>query len=124
MGAAVAAFGFEGKDWTGLKTVCARQGLRLRRVRQEELGQPVGAFFGACPYQEGAAGEPALPGRMLVMGGLTGPQVDVLLSALKTARVGDSLKAVLTEHNASWNGGALYRALAQERLEMEAKSAP
>ncbi|MCD7749189.1 MAG: DUF3783 domain-containing protein [Oscillospiraceae bacterium] len=125
MRAAVLAYGYNGgKDWTVLKTACARLGLRLRRVRQEELGQPVGAFFGLSAYRAEPEPQDSLPGRMLVMGGLTGPQMDAFLSALKTARAGESLKAILTEHNAAWDGNTLYHALAQEQQEMEAKSAP
>ncbi|MCD7770020.1 MAG: DUF3783 domain-containing protein [Oscillospiraceae bacterium] len=124
MRAMVLAYGFSGKEQTTLKTVCARQGLRLRRVREEELGQPVGAFFGLSAYREVPKASAPLPGRMLVMGGMTSPQVDAFLSALKTARAGESLKAVLTEHNAAWDGNTLYHALARERQEIEGQSAP
>ena len=56
---------------------------------------------------------------MLVLAGLTSRQLDALLAALKTARAGDSLKAVLTEHNARWTGPVLYGELFREKAEME-----
>lgn len=118
MKAAVLAYGLEEKQVRVVKTVCARQGLRLRRVTEEELGQPVGAFFGLAPYQKDPPAGGEAPGPMLVMGGLTGPQLDVFLSGLKTARAAPCLKAVLTEQNARWDGARLYAALREEHQAM------
>ena len=115
----VLAYGYNSKEIKPVKTVCARLDIRLRRVEEPEYDQPIGAFFGLAPRRE--AGEDAvdIPGRMLVLAGLTSRQLDALLSALKTARAGDSLKAVLTEHNARWTGPALYGELFREKAEME-----
>ena len=115
----VLAYGYDGKEIKTVKTVCARLELRLRRVEPTEYGQSIGAFFGLVPRKEEGQDAGDIPGRMLVLAGLTSRQLDGLLSALKTARAGDSLKAVLTEHNARWNGPALYGALVREKAEME-----
>ena len=118
MNATVLAFGYEGRELDILKAVCARLGIRPRRVTPAEYGRPVGAFFGPAAGTRNAAGD--IPGRMLVLAGFTERQMDAFLSALRTARAGSSLKAVLTEHNAGWTGPELYAALAQEHRRMSA----
>ena len=113
--AAVLAYGYDGREMNILKTVCAKLDIRPRRVDAAEHGRPVGAFFGLVPPECGAGPAGPIPGRMLVLAGFAPRQMDAFLSALRTARAGDSLKAVLTEHNASWTGPALYAELSQER---------
>ncbi len=118
MNATVLAYGFEARELKPVKAVCARLGIRLRRVGPEEYARPVGALFGLMPRSvTGEAGD--VLGRMLVLGHLTARQLDAFLSALGTARAPDSLKAVLTEQNASWSGPALYRELVKERSAAE-----
>lgn len=111
----VLVFGFAGKDLAALKGVCARQGVRLRRVEPAEYGRTLGCFFGpsaAAPAQP--AGEASV-GKMLLLAGFAPRQMEAFLSALRLARVGDCPKAVLTEHNAAWTAPALYRELCRER---------
>ena len=117
MTATALAFGYDDKEIKVLKAACARLNVRVRRVTPAEQGQPIGAFFGLVPRTE-AAEAADIPGRMLVLAGLTDRQTDSLLSALRTARAGDSLKAALTEHNARWTAPALYAALAKERAHL------
>ena len=119
MTATVLAYGYEGKELKTLKTVCARLDIRLRRVAGEEYAQPIGAFFGLTPRIENVEAAGDIPERMIVMGGLTSRQLDAFLSAMKTARAGACLKAILTEHNARWSGYGLYAELAKERAAME-----
>ena len=122
MTATVLAYGYEGKELKTLKTVCARLDIRLRRVTEAEYAQPVGAFFGLTPRVEnGESTGEAIPERMIVLGGLTSRQLDAFLSAMKTARAGACLKAVLTEQNARWSGPVLYAELVRERSAMEAR---
>ena len=115
MGATVLAYGYEDKERKALKEVCARLGIRLRQVTPAEQALPVGSFFGLAPREPLADGHGAVPGPMLVLGNFTSRQLDGFLSALRTARAGTGLKAVLTEHNADWTGPALYAELARER---------
>ena len=121
MKAAVLAYGYDSRAFSVLRTVCARLDIRPRRVDISEQDRPVGSFFGLVP-DDGPAARPAgpIPGRMLVLAGLTARQMDAFLSALRTARAGDSLKAVLTEYNADWTGPALYAELAEEHRRMQA----
>ena len=121
MTATVLAYGYEGRELKTLKTVCARLDIRLRRVTEEEYAQPVGTFFALTPRREGGESAAPVPERMVVLGGLTSRQLDAFLSAMKTARAGECLKAVLTEHNARWTGAALYAELVRERAKIENK---
>ncbi len=114
MKATVLAYGYDAREFGVLRQVCARLDIRPRRVDASEQDRPVGSFFGLAPDRVTAAPADPVPGRMLVLAGFTSRQMDAFLSALRTARAGDSLKAVLTEHNAGWTGPALYAELAQE----------
>ena len=119
MKATALAYGYDSKEIKTLKTVCTRLDIRLRRVEAGEYAQPIGAFFGMASRVEDSPGAGEIPGRMLVLAGLGSRQLEALLSALKTARAGASLKAVLTEHNALWTGPALYAELTKERQSIE-----
>ena len=117
-GAAAILYGFDGKSIKKLRPLCVRMGLRLRQVRPEEAGQPVGAFAGVAEFRELPA-PGTVPGTMLVLAGLTDRQVDAFLSAMRTARVGQgSLKAVLTPTNKDWTGPQIYAELHKEREAM------
>ena len=119
MKATVLAYGFDSKEAKPLKAACAKLDIRLRRVEPAEYNQPIGVFFGLEPRAEDTENAEPLPGRMLVLAGLTDRQLDVLLAALRTARATESLKAVLTEHNTKWSAPALYAELARARQEIE-----
>ncbi len=106
--------------WAGkLKQLCAVQGLRLRPVEESDLGRAVGALsMGLAPAGETPPSSP-LPEPVLVLCGLTGPQLDRLLAGLRRIEVPRSvLKAVLTPNNALWTFSALYGELCRERLSM------
>ena len=72
-------------------------GISGRTVAPEELSHPVGYLCGLegfSPAEEPAAG--SFSDEMLVLCGLTGAQLDALLSALRSSRVLIPLKAVVT----------------------------
>lgn len=56
---------------------------------------------------------------MLVLCGLSGPQLDALLSSLRRSRVVVALKAVVTEDNAAWSSLQLHDELRQEHEAMK-----
>ena len=115
----VILYGFTGPEGKKIKTLCTRMGLRLRQVRPEEAGQPVGAFAGATAFLE-TAESVEMPGEMMVLAGLTDRQIEVFLSGLRTARVArGTLKAVLTPTNKDWPGPQLYAELQKEREGMK-----
>lgn len=62
-----------------------------------------------------------LSGQMIVLCGLD-DQLDAVLKALRGAGVGtDCLKAVLTEHNSTWDAVKLYGELAREHQAMQSR---
>ena len=125
MDATVLAFGFDAAELKGLKTLCARKSVRLRRVLPEEHGQSIGALCGAGRRRDCAAPGGALPGPMLVFAHFRDRQLDMFLSELRTARLGrDALKAVLTPANAQWDAAALYAELAKERNQAQGRPEP
>ena len=79
-------------------------GVSGRVVAPEELSQPIGYLCdleGFSPVEETVEG--GFSDEMLVLCGLSGPQLDALLSSLRRSRVVVALKAVVTEDNAAWS---------------------
>ena len=96
-------------------------GISGRIVAPEELSHPVGYLCGLdgfSPAEEPAAG--SFSDEMLVLCGLTGAQLDTLLSALRRSRVLIPLKAVVTEDNAAWSSIKLHDELFREHEAMKA----
>ena len=125
MDATVLAFGFDAAELKGLKALCARKSVRLRRVSPEEYGQSIGALCGAAKRREDAAPGGALPGPMLVFAHFRDRQLDMFLSELRTARLGrDALKVALTPTNAKWDAAALYAELVREKSQAEGRPEP
>lgn len=118
MDAMVLAYGYTDKQFKALKAVCAQLNIRPRRVREAEQARSVGSFFGVTGRTETPEPGGTVPEPMLVLGGFTDRQREAFLTALRTARAGTGIKAVLTEHNAGWSGPALYAELARERAAM------
>ena len=94
-------------------------GISGRTVAPEELSHPVGYLCeldGFSPAEEPAVG--SFSDEMLVLCGLTGAQLDALLSALRR-RVLIPLKAVVTEDNAAWSSIKLHDELFREHEAMK-----
>lgn len=101
---------------TGLRKVCAIQGLRFRTVETADLGRTVGELAGGARGAEGGEPHPALPEPILVFCGVGSAQLDRLLQALRKLGLPRTcLKAVLTAENANWSFFQLYQELTQER---------
>lgn len=101
-----------------LTALCVRLGLRLRRIRPEELGETVGYLAGLDegPAAEEPEGAAPVDEPMLVFCGLDNRALNALLQGLRQPglpRV--SLKAVLTPTNRGWTARALYGELQAER---------
>ena len=61
-------------------------------------------------------------GKMLVMGGFLGSDIDKLLAAMRKAGFGrDVLKAVITPTNSEWCGGELYSEIYKDHIQMSKK---
>lgn len=95
-------------------------GVSGRVVAPEELSQPIGYLCdleGFSPVEETVEG--GFSDEMLVLCGLSGPQLDALLSSLRRSRVVVALKAVVTEDNAAWSSLQLHDELRQEHKAMK-----
>lgn len=95
-------------------------GVSGRVVAPEELSQPIGHLCdleGFSPVEETVEG--GFSDEMLVLCGLSGPQLDALLSSLRRSRVVVALKAVVTEDNVAWSSLQLHDELRQEREAMK-----
>lgn len=100
--------------WAGkLKTICAIQGLRLRRVEDDRLDLPLLPLLSGEGAEVQSPAKP-LPEPVMILCGLTEAQLDRLLPALRRERI-FCLKAVLTPTNAGWSLRQLYDELCRER---------
>ena len=115
-------FGFSKERQSKLMRALLPLKMRIKRIEQEQLGQPLGVLAGQQPAEEkqsqGKAAEgcgQALGDEMLVMAGLTSARVDAVLAALRKGKAGPiPYKAVLTETNQQWNAWELLEELKQE----------
>ena len=118
MEALLLVFGYEGAELKKLKALCREKSIRMKNVDEAEAGQKLGALCSLREREEAASGE--APGQMLVFARFGDRQLDMLLAAIRTARLGaDAVKAVLTPDNAAWRACDLYRELIKERNELE-----
>lgn len=97
-------------------------GFRLRAVKKEEYGLPVGKLVGIKELDIEAADltdDMDFSDEMAVMAGFTSAQIDAFIYALRKKGVGKiDYKAVLTQYNMRWNSVELYREIKKEHEEM------
>ena len=95
-------------------------GVSGRVVAPEELRLVrLNARDGASAAEIEETVEGGFSDEMLVLCGLSGPQLDALLSSLRRSRVVVALKAVVTEDNAAWSSLQLHDELRQEHEAMK-----
>ena len=120
----VLLYNLSGEKRKKVRVCLTRLGLRGRDVTEEEFGLPIGRLAGLEGFAEAEAAEyEPFRNEMLVLNGLTDGQLNALLTSLRTARAAVALKAVITEHNASWTGSQLCRELLQEHEALTGKTA-
>ncbi len=125
-------FGFSKERQSKLMRALLPLKMRIKRIEQDQLGQPLGVLAGQQPAEEKQSSEKgaeekqsqgkaaegcgqALGDEMLVMAGLTSARVDAVLAALRKGKAGPiPYKAVLTETNQQWNAWELLEELKQE----------
>ena len=93
--------------------------IRLKTVEPQDYCQPVGYLAGVkeIPQAEIPSAliwQEQLEKEMLVIAGITGNLFDQVLFTLRKAGTPVDYKAVLTEHNQSWNCIQLYKELEKE----------
>lgn len=101
-----------------LMAMCVKLGLRLRRVKPEEIGQTVGALAGVAGFDMNPAaesGEP-LPEAVMVICGVDERGLDAVLKGMRQPGMPKvALKAMLTQTNCEWTLRALFEELCAER---------
>ena len=110
-----------------VKFIFVLMGIKIRSVRKEDYLQPVGALSGIADISRTDAvydGE-GFDGEMLVICGLTDPQMDQMLAYFRREGIRIPLKAALTPTNMHWNSLELHDELVREheavRRQMEEK---
>lgn len=110
-----------------VKFIFVLMGIKIRSVRKEDYLQPVGALSGVADISRTDAvydGE-GFDGEMLVICGLTDPQMDRMLAYFRREGIRIPLKAALTPTNMHWNSLELHDELVREheavRRQMEEK---
>ncbi len=101
-----------------MKSVLVRMGVRIKNIREEQLGETIGSLLGIEKKEktEGAASAGPLEEQMLVLYRFSGNRLDQLLYGLRKAGVPKiELKAVVTEQNSQWTMYELYEELKKER---------
>lgn len=110
-----------------VKFIFVLMGIKIRSVRKEDYLQPVGALSGVADISRTDTvydGE-GFDGEMLVICGLTDPQMDQMLAYFRREGIRIPLKAALTPTNMHWNSLELHDELVREheavRRQMEEK---
>lgn len=99
--------------------------MKIREVAREDYLQPVGYLAGnkEIPSTDEKYDGEELDGEMMLMAGLSGPQVDQALRAVRKSGIGPiPYKAVLTSVNQSWNAIKLFQEIKSEHEQMETES--
>lgn len=104
-----------------LQARCERARRRARRSFRSRSA--ISAILRASPPVEEPV-EGGFSDEMLVLCGLSGPQLDALLSSLRRSRVVVALKAVVTEDKPAWSSLQLHDELRQEHEAMKGHAAP
>ena len=93
-------------------------GVKMKVITQEDFGQPIGYLAGMKKIASVEMSEEKmeLEKEMLVFAAIDGDLLQYILQTLRKAGVPVDYKAVLTEHNLTWNCVQLYRELELEHL--------
>lgn len=102
-----------------LRMLLLRAGIGCRVVNPAEQGMTIGALAGTG--STAAAAAEGFTGEMMVMCGLDDGRFNALLAAMRANGVSIPLKAVMTETNAGWTAGALYKELCAEHEAMHSR---
>ena len=102
-----------------VKLICMQMGIRIKTVDKSQYMKPIGELAGLKEItgqgqDESYEGE-GITDEMLIMCGLTGSRIDQLLDSFRRQKLERiALKAVLTEHNKTWNSIQLHDELCRE----------
>lgn len=104
---------------SNIKFISIKLGIHIKTVEPSEYKMPLGFLaFGTKEQQAQYLtddGTPAFDESMLVFAGFTNRKLDQFLQLMKKHRVPRiPLKAIMTEHNATWDSVMLHDELAKE----------
>lgn len=105
-----------------VRAVLAAQGIRAKTVRDEMLGDAVGAIAGLTGFRHSSkpfAGE--VPDvEFLLLHNVTGERLNVLLASLREADASVACKAQVTQYNRLWPFATLVKEVYREHQAMTA----
>lgn len=103
-----------------VREVLQGQGIRVRTVPVERVGDPVGAIAGVKgfhPLRTPYTGE-VPESEFMLLANVPGAQLDALLAAMREADCSVACKAQLTQHNRTWPFALLVREVSREHALM------
>ncbi len=105
-----------------VQLVCVRAGVRVSLVDAASFGEKIGALAGLTGFEpagEAYEGE-TFTDEMMVMIGLSGPDLDRFLNTFRSMKVASvALKCVLTPVNSTWTSVQLHEELSKERASIQ-----
>jgi len=118
----VLLYNFDKEERSRARTALLPLHFTLKAVEGDEMLIPVGCLAGLAEDGEKRPCAEKPFGRLLVMGGFDGNDIDRLLGAMKKAGFGrDVIKAVITPTNAIWCGQELYDEVYREHMQLRGK---
>ena len=116
----VLLYHFDKEEERAAKTKLLPLKFSVHAVSAEEYRTPIGVLCGADEAEPDSSSDTVLEfGKLAVMCGVVGDDVDKVLAALRKAGFGrDVLKAVMTPTNRTWSGAQLYSEIYKEHLMM------
>ena len=119
-GETVLLYHIEGEKGRKLKALLVQNGIRIRSVKPEQYGQPIGFLAGVKgiePWEGTYQGED-FPEEMMVLKGIFCRRLDMLLGLMRREGISIGLKAVVTEQNMLWDSVKLYEEIREEHEAM------
>ncbi len=118
----VLLYNFDSEEQAKAKRTLLPLHFAVKNVENEEMLLSVGYLAGLTDSEEKRDYSGDSFGKMLVMGGFLGSDIDKLLAAMRKAGFGrDVLKAVITPTNSAWCGGELYSEIYKDHIQMSKK---
>lgn len=119
--AQILLFNIPGEKLKRIRPLAFKLGIVCREIAPEDFSKTLVALCGRAgeAAADGVDETLTVGGEMLVMDSLSSAQFHALLDGLRRERAAVALKAVVTESNARWSAGRLYRELSAEHEAME-----
>lgn len=115
----VLVYRMEESKFQKIRQICFSMGIKPVQVGEDQENAPIGLLAGARDWRNplmapGGEAE-SMTEEMFLMAGFSEKMMDEFLGRLRRMGVPVSLKAILTDQNAVWNGSQLQAELKLER---------